>query len=162
MADVFALRNSAFNPFLHATVGIEPNGSGLTILSVLARLDRDPWVEAASWSQTSKDAAIDALARTILLTQLSQPSDESARSIAARLIELLPRHTRSAEVRAVIASETPSVAVRDFLWVVIGCVWLYAAIAIGMGFSAKSHPTTTDPGAPAAATSQSATIDPGR
>jgi hypothetical protein len=45
--DHVALQNSDLNPFLYADVGTELNGSTLTMLSVLARLGKDPWVEAA-------------------------------------------------------------------------------------------------------------------
>ncbi len=38
--DTFALKNSGLNEFLFAEIGTELNGSPLTILSVLARLDR--------------------------------------------------------------------------------------------------------------------------
>ncbi len=50
-ADVFALKNSGLEAFLLAEVGTEWNGSGLTVLSLLARLGKDPWAEAATWSK---------------------------------------------------------------------------------------------------------------
>lgn len=46
-SDVFALKKSGLEAFLYADVGIEANGSMLTILSLLARLGKDPWTEAA-------------------------------------------------------------------------------------------------------------------
>ena len=41
------------------------NGTGLTILSLLARLGKDPRDEAAAWSRQPKDAAIAALTDSI-------------------------------------------------------------------------------------------------
>ncbi len=161
MAEMFALRNSALNPFLYATVGIEHNGCGLTMMSVLARLDKDPWAEAAVWSHTSEDTAIEALTRTILLLQLPQPSEESARYTAVRLIALLPRTAPPLDAGAALVNNTRSIAVRDFLWVVIGCVWLYAALAIGTEFAAKSDAPTVTSGAASAASSNIQTIDRG-
>ena len=43
--DAFTLQRSTLNPFLFAELGTEANGAVLTMLSVLARLDRDPWAE---------------------------------------------------------------------------------------------------------------------
>jgi len=47
-SDAFALENSGPNQFLFAQVGKEVNGSPLIILSVMARLGQDPWIEAES------------------------------------------------------------------------------------------------------------------
>lgn len=58
MANISALRDSSLNAFLFSDVGMEPNGNGLTILSLLARLGKDPWEEAAAWARKPKDAAI--------------------------------------------------------------------------------------------------------
>jgi hypothetical protein len=60
-ADVFALENSGLNAFLFAEVGVELNGSALTILSALARLGEDPWAEAARWAKGPRLTAIDML-----------------------------------------------------------------------------------------------------
>ena len=54
--DAFALKNSGLNEFLFAEVGIELNGSPLTILSILARLGQDPWVEAAETHQIAESS----------------------------------------------------------------------------------------------------------
>jgi hypothetical protein len=128
MADVFALRNSTLNEFLYSDVGTEANGSGLTVLSVLARLGKDPWAEAALWSEKSKDAAADALTESIVLMHLRQPPEEAARSTALRLIDLLPRGRRASSASAMVAASV----VPSGLWVVIGCFWACFAFAIGM------------------------------
>jgi hypothetical protein len=43
-----SIQQSQFNDFLFAPIGNERNGMLLTVLSALARLDVDPWREAAS------------------------------------------------------------------------------------------------------------------
>ena len=88
--DAFALKNSGLNEFLLAEVGTEANGSPLTVLSVLARLGRDPWAEAAGWSKLPKAAIIDRLADCISQMPLRPPALAEARMTAARLIPLLP------------------------------------------------------------------------
>lgn len=55
--DHAVLQNSDLNPFLYAELGIELNGSTLTMLSVLARLNQDPWIEAARWARLPKAEA---------------------------------------------------------------------------------------------------------
>jgi hypothetical protein len=81
---------SQFDDFLFAQIGQEANGMWLSVLSVLARLDIDPWQEAATLAQMSRNAATERL--RLLLAGL--PEEWSGRSdpeaIATRLIALLP------------------------------------------------------------------------
>ncbi|WP_159013134.1 hypothetical protein [Acidisoma sp. S159] len=88
--DAFALKNSDFNAFLFAEVGTELNGSTLTILSILARLGKDPWAEAARWRKLSAAGAIDCLAQSIVRMPLCPQSIAGARDTATQLILLLP------------------------------------------------------------------------
>ena len=56
---------SEFDPFLYAPVGEERNGMLLSVLSALARLDVDPWQEAAALTKMPAQdatAAIDIVA----------------------------------------------------------------------------------------------------
>jgi hypothetical protein len=83
-SDVFALKNAGLDAFLYADVGAEVNGSTLTMLSVLARLGKDPWAEAAKWAALPKAAVIDSLAQSIALMPLAPPALAGARDSAAR------------------------------------------------------------------------------
>ena len=51
----FSLINSEFNDFLHAPIGAERNGMVHNMISAFARLDLDPWREAAHLSELSKE-----------------------------------------------------------------------------------------------------------
>jgi hypothetical protein len=85
----FALTESELNRFLLAPIGEERNGMMLSVFSALARLDLDPWVEAARLADLPGETATEALTQAI--TRLSDswmPSD--ARRIAERLVLLLP------------------------------------------------------------------------
>jgi hypothetical protein len=97
--DIFALKSSDFNAFLFADVGTELNGSTLTILSVLARLGKDPWAEAARWRKLPVANAIDCLAQSIVRMPLCPQSNAGARATAARLVLLLPRQHRPVDIR---------------------------------------------------------------
>lgn len=93
--DVFALKKLGLDPFLYADVGAETNGSMLTILSVLARLGKDPWAEAARWAALPTAAVIDSLAQSIAQMPLAPLALAEARDSAARLVQLLPMNTQS-------------------------------------------------------------------
>lgn len=88
--NVFALGHSDLNAFLFANVGIEQNGSALTLLSVLARLGHDPWAEAARWAAMPRSAAIDCLLRSIAQMPLDPGTLADTEAIASRLVLLLP------------------------------------------------------------------------
>ncbi len=104
MANIFALRDSGLNAFLFSDVGTEPNGTELTILSLLARLGKDPWDEAAAWSRQPKDAAIKSLTDSIAQMPPNQQAFNDAPLTAARLVGLLPKLAASRGAAAMPAS----------------------------------------------------------
>jgi hypothetical protein len=124
-SDVFALKNAGLDAFLYADVGAEVNGSTLTILSVLARLGKDPWAEAARWAALPKAAVIDSLAQSITQMPLVPSALAGARDSAARLVQLLPTNTQSLRQISVAKSETATLR-----WVLLPI--LYFAFAGGM------------------------------
>jgi hypothetical protein len=89
-SDVFAFDKAGIKPFLFAEIGIEPNGSPLTVLSLLARLGEDPWSLAMQWIRLPKRAVIEQLASRIQQASLSGPTAGEPHGIAVRLIGLLP------------------------------------------------------------------------
>ncbi len=90
MPNIFALRDSGLNAFLFSEVGVEPNGTSLTILSLLARLGKDPWDEAAAWADKPKDAAIRLLTDSISQLPPNQQAFDDAHLTASRPVALLP------------------------------------------------------------------------
>ena len=84
---------SEFNAFLFSPIGEDRNGMPLSVVSLLARRDLDPWQEAASLAAMSAEAAtrrLDSLIRTLPDQPLTLPD---SRTIATRLTALLPRWT---------------------------------------------------------------------
>ena len=79
-----------FDNFLFAVVGEEQNGMSLSVVSALARLDLDPWIEAASLSQLSSQAAGDRLTGLLSSLPTSQVVTLASATVV-RLIGLLPR-----------------------------------------------------------------------
>jgi hypothetical protein len=86
-----AFLGKEFDEFLQAPVGEDRNGMLLSVLSALARLDVDPWQEAAKLARLPGEAA----ARQLASLLATLPASLSARldfgAIAARLVALLPR-----------------------------------------------------------------------
>jgi hypothetical protein len=80
-----------FDNFLFALVGEDRNGMPLSVVSVLARMELDPWVEAASLADLPAETAARKLAAW--LDALPDPTLQQASpdTRAARLIALLPR-----------------------------------------------------------------------
>jgi len=85
------LIGAQFDKFLYAPIREDRNGTPLTVLSALARLDVDPWQEAVSLARMPSEAA--AVRLTALIAALpDEPNrDVPAKMIAADLVTLLPK-----------------------------------------------------------------------
>ena len=81
--------DSRYDAFLFASI-CEPDQNYLSVLSLLARQDVDPWQEAARLSSLSKAQAIQSLSATISQSKSGQWSPSEAIVLAGRLIDLLP------------------------------------------------------------------------
>ena len=81
---------SEFNDFLFAPIGEDRNGMLVSVLSGLARSDVDPWQEAAKLAQLPGEAATKELAALIGALPDRATSYPDPRTIATRLIALLP------------------------------------------------------------------------
>jgi hypothetical protein len=126
--DVFAMRDSGLNAFLFADVGLEANGSPLTVLSMLARLGNDPWAEAASWVGLSKATVREKLISSILRMPLSSEAWSDAAATATRLMQLLPSQSQAPEKSA--APATQLAAAVKWLRMTIFCGTIAFAIAV--------------------------------
>lgn len=99
MRPEYLLGESEFNDFLFASVLDEKDGQDLTVISMLARLDLNPWEEAARLSNLTEAAAVDELAVIIADQSAEELPPADTHSIAARLVGILPRR-RSQTVSA--------------------------------------------------------------
>jgi hypothetical protein len=96
-SDAFALRRSGLNEFLFASVGTEPNGMVLSVLSLFARLGDDPWKEAGKLVGLPEGEAIESLAQAISGMPRSVWTLLDATAIATRLVALLPTRLGDAQ-----------------------------------------------------------------
>jgi hypothetical protein len=100
---------SEFDAFLFAPVG-DQTGMPISVVTLLARLDVDPWQEAARLAALAPEAAAQKVAS--MLRGLPDPSLErdDLLTIASRLVATLPRPTPAAAtpLQGFVASGTPA------------------------------------------------------
>jgi hypothetical protein len=130
--------DGVFDAFLFAPVGDETNGMALSVLSALARLDIDPWADAARLSRLPKDSAIVALGQSIARLPLGkwQPADITA--IATRLVELLPKPDGATPKAVLVFAKTADWKRRTILVLSLLSVGLGVYLLVG-GFSDVEH-----------------------
>jgi hypothetical protein len=85
------LIGSEFDKFLCAPIGEDRNGTMLSVLSALARLDVDPWQEATSLARMPKEAATVRLSALIEALPVEPASAIPSKTSAADLVALLPK-----------------------------------------------------------------------
>ena len=133
----FSLPHSEFNEFLFAPIGEEKNGTSLSVVSALARLDIDPWQEASRLADLPRELATAALDRLIRRLPAGRWDQSDSRKITARLIDLLPRRGVAAP-----ASEVNSAGHRKVsptAVVVLIAFALGAAALFGVSGNRMSH-----------------------
>jgi hypothetical protein len=121
MTALFGLE-SQYDTFLFASLS-ETDEMTLSVLSLLARQDVDPWQEAARLTQLPKTQAINSLAAKIWTSNSERWSPSEASILAARLIELLPSHSHSSPLWA--GDDTG----RSMFWIVAWILFMSVAIS---------------------------------
>ncbi len=124
---------SEFNDFLFALVGEDRNGMPLSVVSVLARMELDPWVEAAALAKLPAEAAAQKLAAWLdaLPDPTLKPASPDTR--AAHLIGLLPRLKTRDSPPPVVATGAVVAAPPWSLTKVI-VVAIYIVLSLGFQF----------------------------
>jgi hypothetical protein len=115
---------SEYDAFLFAPL-CETDEMTLSVLSVLARQDIDPWHEAARLTQLSREQAINSLASKIWKSDSERWSPSEASLLAVRLIELLPSHNRPPSK----SIWTEDGNARLTLWLVAGMLFVSIAVS---------------------------------
>jgi hypothetical protein len=132
-----SIPNSSYNSFLYAGVCEQRNGTQLSVLSALARVNVDPWEEAARLAAMPRAVAELTLASTFGQLFGNEWTSSEAQAASARLIQLLPQRNNSSRQFASVDSESERVD-RSMLWI----FWVGVAITISL-LSPRHHATTT-------------------
>ena len=85
------LLTGGFDEFLFSSIGAEPNGSDLSMLSAFARRDRDPWREAARLGGLPTGRAVENISSFIGEFSELDLSGAERQALAERLARLLPK-----------------------------------------------------------------------
>jgi hypothetical protein len=118
-----------FDAFLFAPVGEEKNGMSLSVVSALARLDMDPWREAAELAHLPKETANRRLASLIEALPSGPLTGLEAKTTCARLVALLPRVAGSPAASSErFPDADPAPSFRAFLLLVLLNLLIVAAM----------------------------------
>jgi hypothetical protein len=135
MSSPIPLPGSEFNDFLFAPIGEDRDGMLVSVLSGLARSDVDPWQEAARLAELPEETATQRLASLIGALPDRVASYPESRTIAARLVALLPLPLASSGVSQG-ASGSAWAAMNSRPW------WIYVvamSFVLGSQFLIASH-----------------------
>lgn len=155
---------SAYDEFLYAPVGESTNGALLTVLSVLARQNVDPWEEAADLSRMPRDTAAQKLISMIMASP-GQSSTADQEAVADRLIALLPRRVATVDTTPHVAQSEPAVQPSPpaVNWVVItiyiGVIVLTQWMATSIFEKPPAHVASTPSTSPATGETSSSADD---
>jgi hypothetical protein len=134
-----------FDDFLFAPVGEDRNGLPLSIISLLGRLDLDPWLEAASLAGQPAEAAVQRLSALLAALPVRSLKQADPGAIAARLIALLPRRT-DAKARAAVAAVnvTATTLPRVVMTAILFVIFLILLIGRPFGSTRRDPPPHAD------------------
>lgn len=128
---------SRYNDFLFAPICDELGGGRLSVLSALARMNVDPWDEAARLTALPAADARKTLVSTLNLLPDKRQGPAETEILAARLVALLPKKDESRAAKAAKATIMENHAQRAIFWL----VWLFFAIL--MSFLSPHQPAPT-------------------
>jgi hypothetical protein len=129
--------SARFNAFLFATVCEGPGEMPVSVISALARLDLDPWTEAAELASMPAVSATERLSSLLAGVADGPAAQPDRETIAARLVGLLPRPTTANAKPAAPGADvlaSPYVQSLGIMWLII-----LASMAISGWVGAPSH-----------------------
>jgi hypothetical protein len=113
-----------FDKFLYAPIGELDDEIPFSVLSALARQNLDPWEEAATLAQLSRESAIVRLTSTISLITVGPSARSVPAGTAARLVALLPQTDRF----AIAPPTSPRIFTPSTIYLIVGAIILAYAL----------------------------------
>jgi len=138
---------SEFDRFLFSPLGDDRNGLPVSVISLLARLNLDPWQEAGELAALSREAASKRLASSLDTLKDTALRHANSEALVLRLLALLPRRVTSGVVAAVTGSG--GLATTHHGTRIIGIVFITSAIFLigSQIFAAHRHAASPPAGA---------------
>ncbi len=161
MADIAAKISGIgqeYDAFLYAVIGADPNGSTLSVLSAIARMDLDPWTEAAQLSLLPTHAAVRRLSSLIFAMQVKPSVSGEPGQIAERLIKLLPTQSGAAVLARPLNKVFPNYSTQTHGRIALFAAVIMIMLALASLWSFIQRPASS----PASAAHISATSTPSR
>lgn len=122
---------SDFDNFLFATIGEDQNGLLFSVNSALARLNFDPWDEAAALMRLPHDKATRRLATLIERLPCAPSTLCDPAQIAERLIALLPRRvTTGVAVRPLLDGAKSMVKSVSEAYLIVAVLFVVSVFAV--------------------------------
>jgi hypothetical protein len=124
--------STEFDDFLFAPISVDRQGMPLSVLSALARLNLDPWQQAAELASLPREAAIERLASLIAELPGGTPTRPGPPTNTATLIELLPHRKGlpivSREGSVAVSGKPNSLAIVYVIVMIVmlGTQWVFA------------------------------------
>ena len=100
----------------------------LSVLSALARLDLDPWLEAANLARMPKETATERMIALIAALPDTFSGQQESAMVAARLITLLPRRKSNGPSRVMAPGGAAAVNSRTIFFVILMAFLLAAQL----------------------------------
>ena len=141
-----------FDPFLFASVGEDRHGQLLSVISVLARSDLDPWLEAVGLARMSQGQATARLSGLIAALPDGPPMGRPVDVVAGELVALLPQTAkwdRPPKAASPKTAPLPAVMPPNGHFV-LGALALALLLAFSLLFSTHTLPGAGQNGAPPA------------
>jgi hypothetical protein len=155
-AALFSDLASDFDDFLFAPIREDKSGMPLSVVSALARLDVDPWEEAARLAAMPGEAATQRLSALIASLPAEPTTAPESRTTAARLIALLPQRSAidAAQAKHARRTEAPrkSPAVAYAIYYVIFMLFILLSQWL---IGSRQTPVTGEVSAPSLTTAPS-------
>jgi hypothetical protein len=133
--DYFQQGGTPFDGFLYATLGEDSRGHAVSVLSALARLQLDPWDEAADLADLPRTRAQTRLEG--LLARFADVPALARDSAARRLVALLPQSSGRAASPVAAGLPTGLLSVLGPVVALLLLVWMLAQVFLlgvpGMG-----------------------------
>jgi hypothetical protein len=140
---------SAYDAFLFAPILDESGEMRLSVISALARMNVDPWEEAARLATLPTSDAEKSLVSTLNVFPGHARSSPATDTLAARLVALLPK--AQSVTTAKVATITGEHEQHPGFWLVWLCFWIVMSLLLP-----HEHPATTSTVDSAASTSNAA------
>jgi hypothetical protein len=144
---------SDFDAFLFAPLGEDRNGLPLSIVSLLARMDLDPWQEAACLAGLPAEVAAQKLATLLAALPFRALKAADPGTIATRLIALLPRPPAPATRALRMGRVGATVHTRIMMRAILIAIWLIWLLGMAALTGRRDEPTHADTHTPAATAS---------